>query len=122
MRRSSVIFLAVILVPSLVLAALAVRSARDQQIILEHQQAIISQDVTDALAKRVQSQLDGSTTEFVQTTQRLLTQSQSPQELANNFNQKLRASWKLADVGFAVDVSGTIYSPLASQGPGQQFF
>ncbi len=116
MRRSSVIFLAVILVPSLVLAALAVRSARDQQIILEHQQAIISQDVTDALAKRVQSQLDGSTTEFVQTTQRLLTQSQSPQELANNFNQKLRASWKLADVGFAVDVSGTIYSPLVSQG------
>jgi len=116
MRRSSVIFLAVILVPSLVLAALAVRSARDQQIILEHQQAIISQDVTDALAKRVQTQLDGSTTEFVQTTQRLLTQSQSPRELANNFNQRLRASWKLADVGFAVDVSGAIYSPLPSQG------
>src|SRR5260370_10747030 len=116
MRRSSVIFLAVILVPSLVLAALAVRSARDQQIILEHWQAMTRQVVTDAMAKRVQSQLDGSTTEFVQTTQRLLTQSQSPQELANNFNQKLRASWKLADVGFAVDVSGTIYSPLVSQG------
>ena len=116
MRRSSVIFLAIILVPSLVLAALAVRSARDQQIILEHQQAIISQDITDALAKRVQTQLDGSTSEFVQTTQRLLTQSQSPRELANNFNQQLRTSWKLADVGFAVDVSGAIYSPLPSQG------
>ncbi len=116
MRRSSVIFLAVILVPSLVLAALAVRSVRDQQIILEHQQAIISQDVTDLLAKKVQAQLDGSTTEFVQTTQHLLTQSRSPRELANSFNQKLRAAWRLADVGFAVDVSGAIYSPLPSQG------
>jgi signal transduction histidine kinase len=116
MRRSSVIFLVVILVPSLVLAALAVHSARDQQIILEHQQATISQDVTDALAKRVQSQLDGSTAEFVQTTQRLLAESQSPRQLANNFNQKLQATWKLADVGFAVDVSGAIYSPLPWQG------
>jgi hypothetical protein len=54
MRRSAWIFLAAILLPSLALAWLAVHSARDQQVILEHQQAIISQDLTDALAKKVQ--------------------------------------------------------------------
>ena len=75
MRRSAWIFLAAILLPSLVLAALAVRSARDQQVVLEHQQAVISQDITDALAKKIQEQLDNSKTEFIQATQRLLAQS-----------------------------------------------
>jgi signal transduction histidine kinase len=116
MRRSAWIFLAAILLPSLALAWLAVRSARDQQVILEHQQAIISQDITDALAKKVQSQLDDSRSAFVQTTQQLLQKSSSPDALAKNFNCELRNTWKLAEVGFAVDLNGTIYSPAPSQG------
>jgi signal transduction histidine kinase len=116
MRRSAWIFLAAILLPSLALAWLAVRSARDQQVIVEHQQAIISQDVTDALAKKVQDQLDGSRSAFVEKTQQLLRKSASPQKLAKNFNQELRGAWDLAEVGFAVDLNGTIYSPAPSQG------
>jgi|SRR5579859_224499 len=116
MRRSAWIFLAAILLPSLALAWLAVRSARDQQVILEHQQAIISQNITDALAKKVQSQLDDSRSAFVQTTQQLLQKSSSPGALAKNFNRELRGTWKLAEVGFAVDLNGTIYSPSPSQG------
>jgi len=57
MRRATWIFVAAILLPALVLAWLAVRSARDQQVILEHQQVIISQNITDALAKKVQNRL-----------------------------------------------------------------
>jgi signal transduction histidine kinase len=115
MRRSAWIFLAAILLPSLVLAALAVRSARDQQVVLEHQQAVISQDITDALAKRIQDQLDNSRADFIQATQHLLAQSPSPEELAGAFNQKLRRTWPLAEVGFAVDLNGAIRSPQPTQ-------
>ncbi|HTD24407.1 MAG TPA: ATP-binding protein [Terriglobales bacterium] len=116
MRRSAWIFLAAILLPSLALAWLAVRSARDQQVLLEHQQAIISQDITDALAKKVQGQLDGSRSAFVQTTQQLLQKSSSPSTLAKNFNHELQSNWNLAEIGFAVDLNGTIYSPTPNQG------
>jgi signal transduction histidine kinase len=116
MRRSAWIFLAAILLPSLALGWLAVRSARDQQVIVEHQQAIISQDVTDALARKVEDQLDGSRSTFVDKTQQLLHKSSSPQVLARNFNRELRGAWELAEVGFAVDLNGTIYSPAPSQG------
>lgn len=122
MRRSAWIFLAAILLPSLVLAWLAVRSARDQQVLVEHQQAIISQDITDALAKKVQGQLDDSRSDFVQTTQQLLKKSASPAALAKNFNHELQGSWKLAEVGFAVDLNGTIYSPVSSQGVAAKMF
>src|SRR5262249_5463514 len=116
MRRSAWIFLAAILLPSLALGWLAVRSARDQQVVLEHQQAIISQDITDALAKKVQAQLDGSRATFVEKTQQLLRKSSSSQTLARNFNHELRGAWDLAEIGFAVDLNGTIYSPAPRQG------
>ena len=117
MRRSAWIFLAAILLPSLVLAFLAVRSARDQQVILQHQQAIISQDITDALAKKVQDQVDATRAAFVQQTDQLLQKASSPQSLAINFNQQLLRSWNLAEVGFSVDLRGMIYSPRPTEGP-----
>ncbi len=79
MLRSACIFLAAILLPSLVLAWLAVRSARDQQVLIEHQQAIISQDVTDSLAKNVRNQMEAMRSDFVQVTQNLLDQSKDGQ-------------------------------------------
>ena len=116
MRRAAWIFVAAILLPALVLAWLAVRSARDQQVILEHQQVIISQNITDALAKKVQDRLEECRSAFVQTTQQLLQKSSSPSALAQEFNGALRAAWNLAEVGFAVDLSGMIYSPKPDQG------
>ncbi len=116
MRRSAWIFLAAILLPSLVLAWMAVRSARDQQVILEHQQAIICQNITDALAKQVQDQVDSSRQAFVQTTDQLLQTSPSSQALAATFNQQLHRAWNLAEVGFSVDLKGIIYSPNPYEG------
>jgi signal transduction histidine kinase len=116
MLRSAWIFLAAILLPSLVLAWLAVRSARDQQVLLEHQQAIISQDVTDSLAKNVRSQIDTMRSEFVQITQDLLGKSTTPQAMAYDFDRRLREQWLPAEVGFAVDLHGAIYSPSRDDG------
>lgn len=118
MRRSAWIFLAVILLPSLVLAWMAVRSARDQQVILEHQQAIICQDITDTLAKQIQDQVDSARLSFMQTTDQILQREKnsSPQTLATSFNQQLRRSWSLAEVGFVVDSRGVVYSPSPGEG------
>src|SRR5271155_1346562 len=122
MRRSAWIFLAAIFLPSLGLAWLAVHSVRDQQVVLEHQQAIISQNITDALAKNLQGQMDQVRGDFVQTTRQLLGGSSSPQILAKDFNRKLREAWPMAEIGFAVDLDGEIYSPKAYDGPDAKTF
>jgi signal transduction histidine kinase len=122
MLRSAWIFLAAILLPSLVLAWLAVRSARDQQVVLEHQQAIISQDITDSLAKNVRSQIDAMRSEFVQITQDLLNKSAGARSVADDFDRQLREQWAPAEVGFAVDLRGNIYSPSRSDDPAARTF
>src|SRR5271156_2587907 len=110
MRRSAWIFFASIFLPSLGLAWLAINSVRDQQVVLEHQQAIICQNITDALAKSIQAQMDQVRADFVKTTQQLLGENSSPQVLAQNFNGKLRDTWPMAEIGFAVNLNGEIYS------------
>jgi signal transduction histidine kinase len=122
MRRAAWIFLAAILLPCLVLAWLAVRSEQDQQVILQHQQAIIDQGVADSLAQNVRTQMDGVIATFVQTTSQMLAAADSPDDLALGFNYKIREAWPLAQVGFAVDLQGTLYAPARSDGlPAQTF-
>lgn len=122
MLRSASIFLAAILLPSLVLAWLAVGSARDQQVLLEHQQAVISQDVTDSLATKIRAQLETLRSEFVEITQDLVAKSGSPQAAATDFDQLLREQWPPAEVGFAVDLHGKIYSPTRANGTAERTF
>ena len=50
MKKVALVFVVAVLLPSLVLAWLAVRSLRDQQFLLERQQSLLDQRVTDALA------------------------------------------------------------------------
>lgn len=116
MRRYAWIFLAAIVLPSLALGWLAVHSVRDQQVILEHQQAIISQSITDDLVQAIQQQVEAARHEFELTTQQWLDEGVSSQILAGEFNGRIGERWPLAEIGFAVDQAGTIYSPRPSQG------
>jgi signal transduction histidine kinase len=122
MRRSVWIFLASIFLPSLGLAWMAARSAQDQEVVLEHQQVIISQNITDSLAQNIQAQMDQVRADFVSTTQQLLSANASPQVLAEDFNDKLRASWPMAEIGFAVNLDGEIYSPKPLDGTNARIF
>src|SRR5277367_3372868 len=122
MRRSAWIFFASIFLPSLGLAWLAIRSVQDQQVVLEHQQVIISQNITDALAKSIEAQMDQVRGNFVKTTQQLLGESSTPEVLAENFNRKLRDTWSMAEIGFAVNLDGEIYSPKPFDGPDARTF
>ena len=122
MRRAAWIFFASIFLPSLGLAWLAIRSVHDQQVVLEHQQAIICQNITDGLAKSIQSQMDQVRADFVKATRQLQDASASPQALAQNFNRTLHEAWPLAEIGFAVNLDGEIYSPKPYDGPEARTF
>ena len=57
MRKLALVFVLAVLAPSLVLAWLAIRSVRDQQFLLERQQSLLYQSVTDTLAQNISNLL-----------------------------------------------------------------
>ena len=57
MKKVALVFLLAVFVPSLVLAWLAIRSLRDQQLVLERQQSLLYQGVTDSFTKDINDYL-----------------------------------------------------------------
>ena len=64
MKKVALVFVLAVLLPSFVLAWLAVRSLRDQQFLLERQQSLLYQRVTDSLAQNVSDYLTQRQQEF----------------------------------------------------------
>lgn len=110
MKKVALIFVLSVLLPSLVLAWLALRSLRDQQVVLERQQSLLYQGVTDSLARQVEVRLGGQQHEFVQQVQTMLSQ-RSAAEIAAAFDERLRKDWPAAKVGFVVTTGGELISP-----------
>src|SRR6266566_3404410 len=110
MKKIALVFLLAVFAPSLVLAWLAVRSLRDQQLVLERQQSLLYQGVADAVAKEATGLIAEHQREFARQVEALLADSK-PIEVAASFDQRLRKNWPLADVGFTVSLDGQIYCP-----------
>ncbi len=110
MRKIALVFLLAVFVPSLVLAWLAVRSLRDQQLVLERQQTLLYQGVADSLARDANILADRQH-EFVQQVDALLGAS-DPRSLAVAFDDRLRAAWPQAERGFVVTAGGKVLNPL----------
>jgi signal transduction histidine kinase len=110
MKKVAFVFVLAVFAPSLVLAWLAVRSARDQQIIVAQQQSLLYQGVADSLAKDVRDFMAERQREFAQQVESLR-RDHSSAELASRFDALLRTGWSYAEVGFSVTMSGDILSP-----------
>ena len=110
MKKVALVFVLAVFAPSLVLAWLAVRSVRDQQIIVAQQQTLLYQGVADALAKDVRDFMGERQREFAHTVE-ALRRDHTSTELASLFDDLLRAHWPYADVGFAVTTEGSVLSP-----------
>lgn len=110
MRKVALVFVLAVLIPSLVLAWLAARSLRDQQFVLERQQALLYQNVSDSLADKVRNFMSQKQQEFDQEVERILA-DQEPRQAARTFDQRLCAAWPAAQVGFAVTLEGKILAP-----------
>jgi hypothetical protein len=105
MKKVALVFVIAVIAPSLVLAWLALRSLRDQQILVEHQQAASYQSLADGLARQVNGTVAERLREFNQQVEELIGQ-RSWYDLAPEFDAELRRKWPLAEVGFVVSLEG----------------
>ena len=122
MKKVALVFVVAVLLPSLVLAWLAVRSLRDQQFLLERQQSLLCQHVTDTLAQNISDYLAKRQQEFGAQVESLLA-GRDARTAAVRFDTELRQRWPLADVGFCVTVSGQILSPAPNaRGEARTFY
>src|SRR5450756_1880101 len=110
MRKVALVFVLAVLVPSLVLAWLAVRSLRDQQFLLERQQSLLYQRITDALAQNISDYLSQQQQEFSAQVEAIIG-DQDPRTAGVQFDDEIRRHWPLAEVGFCVTRAGKILSP-----------
>jgi signal transduction histidine kinase len=121
MKKVALVFVLAVLLPSLVLAWLAVRSLRDQQFLLERQQSLLDQRVTDSLAQNISDYLAQRQQEFGAQVENLAA-DKNPEEVAAQFDDQLRQNWPLAEVGFCVTPAGKILSPSLGARPESQMF
>jgi hypothetical protein len=121
MKKVALVFVLAVLLPSLVLAWLAVRSLRDQQFLLERQQSLLDQRVTDSLAQNISDFLAQRQQEFGAQVESLAADKDT-REVAAEFDDQLRSHWPLAEVGFCVTLSGKILSPSPNARPAAQMF
>jgi signal transduction histidine kinase len=100
-KKIALVFLLAVFVPSLVLAWLAVLSSRDQQLVLERQESLLCQGVADALAKDADAFLAQQQQDFDHEVEKLRA-GPNPARLTTAFDDRLRAVWPQAEVGFVV--------------------
>jgi len=121
MKKVALVFVLAVFAPSLVLAWLAVRSARDQQMILAQQQTLLYQGVAEALAKEVRDFMAERQREFAQIVESLR-RDHSRAELSGQFDRLLVNSFPAAEVGFTVSNDGNVLSPSLFDRPEARYF
>src|ERR1051325_11735159 len=107
MKKVALVFVIAVLLRSLVLAWLAVRSLRDQQFLLERQQSLLYQGVTDAMAAEADSMITEQQRAFGLQVEQMLA-GNSAAGIAKSFDRQLRTNWPLAQVGFVVTMQGEL--------------
>ena len=110
MKKVAFLFVLAVFVPSLILAWLAVRSVRDQQFVLERQQTLLYQNLADRLAGEIAGYITELQRGFALDVEGMFVKS-APRDVAATFDDLLRQSWPLAEVGFVVSLDGQMYSP-----------
>jgi signal transduction histidine kinase len=115
------VFVLAVIVPSLVLAWLAVRSLRDQQFLLERQQSLLHQGLADAKARQIQAKLLEQQHQFSEKVIAFLGGHEAG-ESTRSFDRLLRQEWPLAEVGFVVAMNGEILSPSPTDRPAARLF
>jgi len=116
-KRSIWIFLFAIALPSIGLGWLALRSANEQQIILERRTAELYQKETDAVASSARSLIDEERRAFSDKVRQLLASESAP-DLARDFAAKLSRAWPRPAIGFALSADGNLISPSADEARG----
>jgi signal transduction histidine kinase len=119
MKKLALILVLAVVAPSLILGALAIRSLRDQRIVLERQQSLIYQGVADSIAKDIKSKLEDKQHDFAERVDALLLTNTVD---LTSFDDLLKVQWPAAEVGFVISPDGQVLSPsLFSRPEARQF-
>src|SRR5438045_1849160 len=110
MRKVALVFELAVFAPSLVLAWLAIRSLRDQQFVLERQESLLYQGVTDSTARQVEALIAQKQHEFGLQVEEML-RSRSISNAALSCDAVLRSNWPIAKVGFSITTNGVLLCP-----------
>jgi signal transduction histidine kinase len=121
MKKVALVLLLAVVAPSLALAWLAVRSLRDQEYLLQRQQSLLYQGVADAVATESQTLLNSNERDFAGVVAQMLV-GHNPQEITPSFDDQLRQRWPMAQVGFAVNLTGAILCPSPLARPETKIF
>lgn len=114
MKKLATVFIVAVMVPTLVLAWLAVRSMRDQEIVINSQRALLHQRASDALAADLNTFMDDVRFFFSQLVDELVVE-QGAEPLSRNFDTVIQDRWKQASFGCVVTDDGKFLSPDISQ-------
>ncbi len=112
MKKLASIFAIAVIVPSLVLAWLALSALRDQEIVVQSQRAILHQTATDALASDLNTFMNDVRLYF-QGVVGDLVEEKGVEKLSTTFDAELKSRWGQALVGCVVTDQGAILSPAA---------
>src|SRR3989304_1650956 len=110
MRKTLLVLLGTVVLPSILLGVLALRKTSEQQIVLERQTASLYQRHTDALAEEARRIVAGEQQSFIEAVDSILAPDDS-MEAARDFAGRLASRWPRARVGFAVSTAGVVLSP-----------
>lgn len=109
MKRIALVFLVAILLPALLLAGLAVRSLRDQELVVNSQRVQLHQTSCDAMVTSVNLFMDDVRGFYGEVLDDVVARSSG--EVLTNYDQLLREEWTQAAGGAVVSDAGEIFSP-----------
>jgi signal transduction histidine kinase len=117
MKKFALIFGLAVFLPSALLGWLALDSLRNQEFVFERQQELLLQGASDTLAERVRGFLGEKLTEFGNQVDQLARGSE-----VVDFDERIRAIWPAAAVGFVVTLEGKLVAPTAQRDASTQRF
>jgi signal transduction histidine kinase len=120
MKRIAIVFLLSILLPSILLAVLAVRSLRDQELVVSSQRTQLYQSSCDALTDRINLFMNDVRVFYGQLVDELV--GQAGDGLVDSFDELLEARWSQAAAAAVVTDAGVILSPVAAPGTREEAF
>jgi signal transduction histidine kinase len=117
MRKFALIFVLAVFLPSVVLGWLALDSLRNQEFVFERQQEMLLQGTSDTLAERIRGFLSEKLDEFGNQVDQLASGTE-----VGAFDERIRAIWPAATVGFVVTLEGKLVAPSVKRdGAAQRF-
>jgi signal transduction histidine kinase len=114
MKKAAIIFLLAVILPAFLLGYLSLQSARQQEVLIESQEARLRQQQVDVMAGQVALAVRVEHENFINQV-KVIMSSRSLDEVAAEFNPLLQKNWDRKSVGFSVRESGGILSPRSQR-------